>query len=216
MLSIRGSTTFKISISLSKIMLCFTSLHFAFLIFTFPDSGRNLHWHGKTLRSICLRGLLSMGDITQLHRCPLADLAYKKSTAQSSTDSNGFSSRAVDENVGPYYSSKSCTHTKKETNPWWRVDLGREYIVTGSLWIESHGFSKIERSWHLCSRAQAVVEKQKNAGLNKTKPKTANVHDKLLHHWPSAETSQRRIWFFPMRSQSMKIVVVPQIFACIY
>ncbi|XP_015763294.1 PREDICTED: neurogenic locus notch homolog protein 1-like [Acropora digitifera] len=58
------------------------------------------------------------------------NLAFKKSTAQSSTDSNGFSSRAVDENLGPYYSSKSCTHTKKETNPWWRVDLGREYIVT--------------------------------------------------------------------------------------
>ena len=50
---------------------------------------------------------------------------------QSSTDYNGFSSRAVDENLGPYYSSKSCTHTKKEQNPWWRVDLGREYIVTG-------------------------------------------------------------------------------------
>ncbi|XP_068704515.1 uncharacterized protein [Montipora foliosa] len=58
------------------------------------------------------------------------NLAYKKSTAQSSTDYNGFSSRAVDENLGPYYSSKSCTHTRTETDPWWRVDLGREYIVT--------------------------------------------------------------------------------------
>ena len=60
------------------------------------------------------------------------DLAFKKSTAQSSTNSNGFSSRAVDEVLGPYYNSKSCTHTKKEQNPWWRVDLGREYIVTGA------------------------------------------------------------------------------------
>lgn len=133
MLSIGGSTTFKISISLSKIMLCFTSLHFAFLIITSPDSGRNL----QNTKIDLFPGLLSIGDTTQLHRCPLADLAFKKSTAQSSTDSNGFSGRAVDENLGPYYSSKSCTHTKKETNPWWRVDLGREYIVTGSLWIES-------------------------------------------------------------------------------
>lgn len=62
---------------------------------------------------------------------PCTDLAFKKTTAQSSTDNNGFSSRAVDEVLGPYYNSKSCTHTKKETNPWWRVDLGREYIVTG-------------------------------------------------------------------------------------
>ena len=45
-------------------------------------------------------------------------------------------------------------------------------------------FSKIERSSHLCSVAQTVVEKQKNVlqGSNKTKPKTVNVHDKLLHH----------------------------------
>ena len=55
----------------------------------------------------------------------------KKTTEQSSTDNNDFSSRAVDDNLGPYYDSKSCTHTKQEENPWWRVDLGREYIVTG-------------------------------------------------------------------------------------
>lgn len=60
-----------------------------------------------------------------------SDLAFKKKTEQSSTDYNGFSSRAVDENYSIYYSQKTCTHTKKEMNPWWRVDLGREYIVTG-------------------------------------------------------------------------------------
>ena len=60
-----------------------------------------------------------------------SDLAYKKKTEQSSTAYNGFSSRAVDENYSTYYDDKSCTHTNKEMNPWWRVDLGREYIVTG-------------------------------------------------------------------------------------
>ena len=60
------------------------------------------------------------------------DIALKKTTAQSSTDFNGFSSRAVDDNLQPYYDDKSCTHTKNEQNPWWRVDLGREYIVTGA------------------------------------------------------------------------------------
>ena len=64
------------------------------------------------------------------------DLALRKTTAQSSTDYNGFSKRAVDGNLGPYYSSKSCTHTKKEQFPWWRVDLGREYIVTG-VWCKA-------------------------------------------------------------------------------
>ena len=63
---------------------------------------------------------------------PFTDLALGKTTEQSSTDFNGFSRRAVDENLGPFFNSKSCTHTKKEQNPWWRVDLGREYIVTGT------------------------------------------------------------------------------------
>ena len=61
-----------------------------------------------------------------------SDLAFKKKTEQSSTAYNGFSSRAVDENYAIYYDRKSCTHTNKEMNPWWRVDLGREYIVTGA------------------------------------------------------------------------------------
>ena len=62
----------------------------------------------------------------------LLDLAFKKTTEQSSTDYNGFSSRAVDENYSIFYRDKTCTHTKRETNPWWRVDLGQEYIVTGA------------------------------------------------------------------------------------
>ncbi|KAL9979348.1 hypothetical protein ACROYT_G016999 [Oculina patagonica] len=68
------------------------------------------------------------------------NLAFKKTTAQSSTDYNGFSSRAVDENYQPYYDQKSCTHTKKETNPWWRVDLGREYIVTDVLIVNRYEY----------------------------------------------------------------------------
>ena len=75
-------------------------------------------------------GLVSTTCVNSLLVCRL-DLAYKKTTEQSSTNYNGFSSRAVDEVYTPYYDSKSCMHTKKEQNPWWRVDLGREYIVTG-------------------------------------------------------------------------------------
>lgn len=67
-----------------------------------------------------------------IFRFVLADLAFKKSSAQSSTAYNGFSSRALDELLNPYYDRHSCTHTNTEQNPWWRVDLGREYIVTGA------------------------------------------------------------------------------------
>ena len=59
------------------------------------------------------------------------DVALHKSAVQSSTDHNGFASRAVDGNYKFSWKDGSCTHTKNERNPWWRVDLGREYIVTG-------------------------------------------------------------------------------------
>ena len=46
---------------------------------------------------------------------------------------NGFPKRAVDENYNSDYNAKSCTHTNNENNPWWRVDLGREHIITGQF-----------------------------------------------------------------------------------
>ena len=48
-----------------------------------------------------------------------------KQTNQSSTEYFGVSKRAIDGNKNPYYPSKSCTHTKKETQAWWSVDLGK-------------------------------------------------------------------------------------------
>jgi len=44
------------------------------------------------------------------------------------------SSRAVDGNSNTHYShGKSCTHTKNETNPWWRVDLGQVEPVSEAV-----------------------------------------------------------------------------------
>ena len=59
------------------------------------------------------------------------DIALHKAAVQSSTKHNGFASRGVDGNFKFHWSDKSCTHTDNEMDPWWRVDLGREYIVTG-------------------------------------------------------------------------------------
>jgi len=36
----------------------------------------------------------------------------------------------VDGNSSTSWHGKSCTHTKKENTPWWRVDLGREEQVS--------------------------------------------------------------------------------------
>ena len=58
-------------------------------------------------------------------------MAEHKPTEQSSTAHNGFSNRAVDGKFNTAYSMKSCTHTNDESDPWWRVDLLQEYVVTG-------------------------------------------------------------------------------------
>ena len=53
------------------------------------------------------------------------NLAFGKQTNQSSVEFGGVSSRAVDGISNADYYANSCTHTGKELNPWWRVDLGQ-------------------------------------------------------------------------------------------
>jgi len=52
-----------------------------------------------------------------------------KSTDQSTTQFGGISSHAVDGDINPSWSGKSCTGTMVEAAPYWRVDLGAEYTV---------------------------------------------------------------------------------------
>ncbi|WP_257448678.1 galactose-binding domain-containing protein [Archangium lipolyticum] len=54
------------------------------------------------------------------------NMARGKPTAQSSTDWNGSSSRAVDGNLNGHYFQNSITHTREspmDSQPWWEVDL---------------------------------------------------------------------------------------------
>ncbi|XP_005170187.1 uncharacterized protein isoform X1 [Danio rerio] len=54
-----------------------------------------------------------------------ANLALGAAAVQSSTgDPNGNAEHAVDGNTEADYRKGSCTHTSREFNPWWRVDLG--------------------------------------------------------------------------------------------
>ena len=58
--------------------------------------------------------------------CLISDnLAFGKQTDQSSVNFDGVSSRAVDGISNTDYYANSCTHTDKELNSWWRVDLGQ-------------------------------------------------------------------------------------------
>ncbi|XP_078577504.1 uncharacterized protein LOC144862672 isoform X7 [Branchiostoma floridae x Branchiostoma japonicum] len=57
------------------------------------------------------------------------NIALNKKTTQSSTSYGGAAGRAVDGDVSPRYAENSCTHTAKESNPWWQVDLGKSQCV---------------------------------------------------------------------------------------
>ena len=54
----------------------------------------------------------------------LGNVARGRPTRQSSTAYGGDSKRAVDGNKNPNWNGRSCTHTSRQGNPWWRVDIG--------------------------------------------------------------------------------------------
>ena len=66
------------------------------------------------------------------------NLARGKSTQQSFTAFAGHASRAVDGKKTTACGSNSCTHTVKERNTWWKVDLGDDYKV-GMIKITNRG-----------------------------------------------------------------------------
>ncbi|GMH44639.1 hypothetical protein BSKO_12591 [Bryopsis sp. KO-2023] len=53
-----------------------------------------------------------------------------KTAIQSSTAYRGVPARALDGNKNTDYFKGSCTHTAREKNPFWQVDLGQAYHVT--------------------------------------------------------------------------------------
>ena len=60
----------------------------------------------------------------------IADVALYKNASQSST--LGYSAHyAVDGNKNTVLGLYSCTHTITEQSPWWEVDLGKTYDITG-------------------------------------------------------------------------------------
>ncbi|XP_048116968.1 uncharacterized protein LOC125305939 [Alosa alosa] len=65
-------------------------------------------------------------------------------TQSSQYDHLGNANNAIDRKRNPLYHAGSCSHTKRETNPWWKVDLMRSYRVT-SVTITNRGDCCAER-----------------------------------------------------------------------
>ena len=57
--------------------------------------------------------------------------AVGKKATQSSTFQTGSADKAIDDNTDGNWSSGSVTHTLEEMNPWWQVDLGGTFDITG-------------------------------------------------------------------------------------
>ncbi|XP_074611781.1 uncharacterized protein LOC141866213 isoform X2 [Acropora palmata] len=60
----------------------------------------------------------------EVYSSHLPNLAFNRSTDQVSVFEHGKASLAVDGNKNTAWSQRSCMHTKKGKDPWWRVDLG--------------------------------------------------------------------------------------------
>jgi len=99
---------------------------------TYVEATLSCERQGLTLAKI---DLASMDALNEALEHPTHEVAYLKPTSQSSTSHGGSSSRAVDGRTDTNWRDGSCTHTRTETNPWWRVDLETEQEITSvKLW----------------------------------------------------------------------------------
>ena len=57
------------------------------------------------------------------------NIAKGKDTSQSTVKHGGEPDQAIDGNKSPEYPDDGQTHTEREDNPWWEIDLGSETVV---------------------------------------------------------------------------------------
>lgn len=57
------------------------------------------------------------------------NIALKGEATQSSEDYGGLATRAIDGDTNGIYNQRSVTHTKREIDPWWELDLGSVFQV---------------------------------------------------------------------------------------
>jgi len=69
------------------------------------------------------------------------NVALGGTATQSSAAYGGAAARAIDGNTdGQYFEGRSVTHTRAEDDPWWELDLGREFALDRiRLWNRTDG-----------------------------------------------------------------------------
>ena len=68
------------------------------------------------------------------------NFALSKTTSQSSNDEDGKSQRLVDGGTNGQWLGNTCTETRDDTNPWFRVDL--EHMISVTSVSNTFNYSK--------------------------------------------------------------------------
>lgn len=106
---------------------------------------------------------------------PIPNVALKGDATQSSTLSFAAASKANDGRRNSFYSQGFCSHTAgNETNPWWRVDLRRTYLVT-SVKVTNRGDCCAERLNGAEIRIGDSLENNGNNNPRSGKPQNDSV-----------------------------------------
>ncbi|XP_065051247.1 uncharacterized protein LOC135680930 isoform X2 [Rhopilema esculentum] len=88
--------------------------------------------NGRSFLTLCEVDVMAIKGAKIIPKPPslyTGNIARGKPTMQSSDGFGGVSSRAVDGNANPRWSGRSCTHTQRNRQPWWRVDLQMMYPI---------------------------------------------------------------------------------------
>ncbi|XP_048057801.1 uncharacterized protein LOC125275146 [Megalobrama amblycephala] len=97
-----------------------------------PVNGRyvNIYLPGNDkVLTLCEVEVFAEND-TPLYICVPKNLALEATAVQSSTYNGLAAQNAVDGNRNSILSLGSCSHTKSDRDPWWRVDLLEVYEIT--------------------------------------------------------------------------------------
>jgi len=132
-----------------------------------------VHAHIESVTS-----LLPQEETDHLDAGGVLEVASNQPATSSSEAFDGAPQRAVDGNINQGFAGRSCTHTEKEFQPWWRVDLGIQYaVVAVTVW----------------NRADCCGERLSNFEVS------VGPH----HHWEKNKVCSDKRWSIPQGQHLM-------------
>jgi len=90
---------------------------------------------GKTIEITQNNQIVSLCEV-EVFKAERVQLQLTDAT-QSSDESNGVASRAIDGNTDGYWSGNSCSHTLMEENAWWEAKISQKRSAVGKILISN-------------------------------------------------------------------------------